>query len=217
MNENERTRDQYDEKYGDKSYYWTLRPSNSCFEVLKRMPPDRPIRLLDIGCGEGRNAVFFARNGYEVHAFDISSKGLEKAEQLARQVGVSISLFQADLNQFRLDQPFDILFSTGVLHSAHPSVRADLFQSFKTFTNDGGLNAFSLFVQKPFIPAAPDADANAYPWKSGELLTIYHDWKIEWCCEEIFDCMSSGVPHQHAVNRMVARKHESHQTDAGEA
>lgn len=214
MNNNELTREQYDEKYGGKSFYWTTRPSNTCFEVLKRMPPDRHLRLLDIGCGEGRNAVFFARNGYEVHAFDISGKGLEKTERLARQAGVSIRTFQADLNQFRLTETFDILFSTGTLHSCDPSVRVELFENLKTFTAEAGINVFSLFVRKPFIPRAPDGDANARPWRSGELLTLYHDWKIEWFTEEIFDCMSSGVPHQHAVNRLVARNQTSQQPPA---
>ena len=84
MNENDLTREQYDEKYGAESFYWTVRPSSMCFEVLRRMPPDRHLRLLDIGCGEGRNAVFFARNGYEVHALDISERGLEKTNRRNR-------------------------------------------------------------------------------------------------------------------------------------
>ena len=57
-------KNQYDEKYAQPSYYWGVRPSAISFEVLKKLPPDRRVRLLDIGCGEGRNAVFFARNGY---------------------------------------------------------------------------------------------------------------------------------------------------------
>ncbi len=206
MNENERTRRQYDEKYGGESFSWTVHPSDTCFEVLKGRPPDRHLSLLDIRCGEGRNAVFFARNRYDVHAFDISGKGLEKTKRLAQQAGVSIRLFQADLNQFRLNQTLDILFSTGTLHSCNPSVRADVFENFKQFTAEGGLNALSVFVRKPFIPRAPDGDANAHPWRTGDFLPLYHDWKIEWSPEEILDCMSSGVPHQHAVNRLVARK-----------
>lgn len=206
MNDNERTREQYDEKYAGESYYWTTRPSDSCFEVLKHLPPDRPLRLLDIGCGEGRNAVFFARNGYEVHAFDISEKGLEKTQRLAREARVFVHGFQADLNRFRLTEPFDALFSTGTLHCCDPALRAQLFENLKAFTAEGGIHVFSVFVEKPFIPRPPDDDANARPWRSGELLTLYHDWKIEGFSEEVFDCMSSGVPHRHAVNRLVARK-----------
>jgi len=59
----------YDRRYNQEAYYWGLRPLLICYEVLKKLPPERPLRLLDIGCGEGRNAIFFARNGYEVTAF----------------------------------------------------------------------------------------------------------------------------------------------------
>jgi len=73
-------------------------------------------------------------------------------------------------------------------------------------SSDGGLNVFSALLHKPFIPPAPDADAGAHLFRSGELFAHYAAWRIEHCAEEVFDCMSSGVPHQHAVNRMVARK-----------
>ncbi|MFB3891238.1 MAG: class I SAM-dependent methyltransferase [Phycisphaerae bacterium] len=67
---------QYDREYAPRAYYWGKKPSLLCFKVLELMPPDRPLRLLDIGCGEGRNAVFFARNGYDVTAFDLSPAGV---------------------------------------------------------------------------------------------------------------------------------------------
>ena len=73
----------------------------------------------------------------------------------------------------------------------------------------GGVNAFSVFVAKPFVAQAPDAEPTAHPWISGELLTHYRDWHIDYFLEEVVDCTSSGVPHQHAVNRMVARRPSS--------
>lgn len=199
----------YDEKYDQQGYYWGLRPSAMCFEVLKRMPPDRHLTLLDIGCGEGRNAVFFARNGYNVAAFDLSQKGIAKTRRLADQANVQIKTFQANVNEFRLQEEFDILFSTGSLHYILPSLRSEVFENYKRFTRPGGLNVFSVFVKKPFIGKAPDGEPTAHKWISGELFTYYHDWLIEYCTEEIFDCASSGVPHKHAVNRMIARKETS--------
>jgi tellurite methyltransferase len=38
------------------------------------------------------------------------------------------------------------------------------------------------------------------------LFTLYHDWRIDISEEVIFDCMSSGTPHKHAMNRVLARK-----------
>ena len=196
----------YDERYERPGYYWGKKPSNSCYRVLQMLPPDRPLRLLDIGCGEGRNAIFFARNGYQVTAFDTSARGVEKTKQLAADAGVPIEAFAADINEFRLTEPFDVLFSTGVLQYVPLEQRKDLFDNYRAYTSPGGLNVFSVFVKKPFIGKAPDAERTAYKWISGELLTYYHEWKIEHCTEEIFDCNSSGIPHRHAVNRIIARK-----------
>jgi tellurite methyltransferase len=196
----------YDTKYDQESYYWGVRPSPICFEVLKLLPPDRPLRLLDIGCGEGRDAVFFARNGYEVSAFDLSEKGVEKTRLLADRCRVQVKAFRADLNSFRLEEEYDILYSTGVLHHIPRLNRQEIFENYKRMTRTGGLNAFSVFVTKPFIAPAPDAEPTAHKWISGELFTYYHDWRIDYCTEEIFDCMSSGVPHKHATDRLIARK-----------
>lgn len=65
----------HDERYDTEEYFWGKRPSGMCYRLLASMPSEKPFRLLDIGCGEGRNAIFFARNGYEVTAFDLSQKG----------------------------------------------------------------------------------------------------------------------------------------------
>ena len=196
----------YDERYERAGYYWGKIPSQTCYRILQVLPPTRPLRLLDIGCGEGRNAVFFARNGYQVTAFDTSPKGVEKTKQLAADAGVPIEAFVADINDFRLAQPFDVLFSTGVLQYVPQERRKHLFENYREFTNPGGLNAFSVFVKKPFIAKAPDGENTSHKWISGELFTHYQDWRIEFCTEEIFECMSSGVAHQHATNRIIARK-----------
>ena len=45
---------------------------------MKLRPPVKPLKVLDIGCGEGKDAVFLARNGYSVTAFDLSEAGIEK-------------------------------------------------------------------------------------------------------------------------------------------
>lgn len=76
----------YEDLYKDPEYYWGVQPSAMCFRVLEFMPPTRHLKLLDIGCGEGKDAVFFARNGYDVTAFDISDAGVEKTKRLAEKI-----------------------------------------------------------------------------------------------------------------------------------
>ncbi|WP_223068839.1 methyltransferase domain-containing protein [Paenibacillus caui] len=196
----------YEEEYQTSTYYWGTEPNSACYQVLELMPPTRPLRLLDIGCGEGKDAVFFARNGYDVTAFDVSDAGIDKARSLADKIGVKLKVLKADIMDFRLDSRFDILYSSGVLHYIKPEYRDEIFSNYKQFTNEGGMHVFNVFVQKPFIAPPPEKETNAYSWKSGELLQHYHDWLIHSSPEVIFDCNSSGIPHKHAMSKLIAQK-----------
>ena len=102
------TAKQYDERYGIEGLYWSSRPSAACYEILRLMPPDRPVRVLDIGCGEGRNALFLGRKGYHVDAFDISRKGVDKAARLADEIGVPIKVYRANLVETKLTEEYDV-------------------------------------------------------------------------------------------------------------
>lgn len=48
----------YEQKYNQNEYYWGVQPSPLCYKVLQYMPPVKHLRLLDVGCGEGKDAVF---------------------------------------------------------------------------------------------------------------------------------------------------------------
>jgi tellurite methyltransferase len=198
----------YDRKYAGKDFYWGKRPSGLCAKVLEFIKPKANFRpkLLDLGCGEGRNAVYFAQQGFEVTGVDLSSPGLEKTQRYAKEVGVSLTIVQADLKDYRPEAGYDVIFSTGVLHYLPLDLRADKFAQYQTATAPQGINAFAALVKKPFIARAPDAAEGVVAFKSGELLGYYWDWEIVFCAEEIFDCNSSGVPHRHAISRVIARR-----------
>ena len=194
----------YEDDYRKAEYFWGVEPNTACLKVIELMPPTKPLKLLDIGCGEGKDAVFFARCGYEVSAFDISEAGLEKTKRLAEKARVHVRTFRADLWDYRLEENYDVLYSSGVLHYIKPELRDEVMADYKTHVNETGLVAFHVFVSKPFVSPAPD-DNYHHLWKSGQLFTYFHDWRIEQCSEYIFDCNSSGIPHRHAANRLFAR------------
>ncbi|MNZ79031.1 Tellurite methyltransferase [compost metagenome] len=196
----------YEDAYKTSDYYWGMEPNPACYQVLELMPPTRHLKLLDIGCGEGKDAVFFARNGYAVTAFDISAAGVEKTLRLADKIGVGLHAFKADIADYRLDSQFDIIYSSGVLHYIKPEYRDEIFSNYKQHTSKNGIHVLNVFVQKPFIAPPPENEPNAYGWKSGELMLHYHDWLIQSSPEVIFDCQSSGIPHQHAMSKLVAQK-----------
>lgn len=199
-------RSYYEEDYRSDEYFWGVQPSAMCLKVLELMPPTRPLTLLDIGCGEGKDAVFFARCGYKVSAFDISDAGIEKTKRLAKEANVYVDVFKANILDFRLERSYDILFSNGVLQHVKKELREEIFANYKAYTAVGGINAFQCLIEKPFIEEIPGKNTVSDHWKSGQLFTLYHDWYLEDCSEYVFDCNSSGIAHKHAANRMFARK-----------
>lgn len=199
----------YDNRYHAEGYYWGLTPNRICYDIMKLLPPVKPYRVLDIGCGEGKDAVFFSKCGYAVTAFDISKQGIEKAKKLADHNQTEVTFFKADLFDYRPDTEYDIIFSSGVLHFLPPSLREEFCNSLKAHTSEIGLNALNVFVKKPFINRAPDRsrdEKKRHPWFSGELFGYYHDWLFDTCKEEVFDCTSGGIPHKHCMDTLIARK-----------
>lgn len=196
----------YDQRYDGSELYWGDEPSSMAHRVLELMPPKSQVKLLDVGCGEGKDSIFFAKKGYQVSAFDASEVGISKAREIASKLNLEIDLQVSDINEYSLKQTFDIVFSSGTLQYLKPNLRKSFIDGLKSKTVVGGIHVLHTFVYKPFLDRAPDAEESESLWTSGELMSYYHDWQIEWSLEEIKDCMSSGVAHKHAHNRILARR-----------
>ncbi len=100
-----------DEEYGDEQSGWDRTYARSSGYVFGREAADflkehfdaiPKGRVLDIAMGEGRNAVFLAKKGYQVEGVDISEVAIRKAQRLAAENGVKIHTVSADLNKYRI-------------------------------------------------------------------------------------------------------------------
>ena len=198
----------FSELYKNDEYYWGTEPTDFCYQILAKYPPVRYMRLLEIGCGEGRDAVFFARNGYDVTAYDLAPAGIRKTEQLAARHRVPVTAFCEDMLTFYPKEDYDIVYASRSLQYLKPSLRQEFFERYKKSTKPGGLHAFMVFVEKPHVSSAPDTEENVYLMRSGEIFTYYYDWDFLVFEEKIIDCNSSGIPHRHCVNLMLAVKPE---------
>ena len=198
----------YEERYQAEDFYWGLEPNGLCYEIMKLKPPVKPIKVLDIGCGEGKDAIFLARNGYSVSAFDMAENGLEKGKSLAKQLGVNVDFFRADIMDYHLHDSYDVIFSSGVFHFIKPDFRSKITENIKEHTNKSGLCVINVFVDKPFIETPPDKTdgEDRFRWKSGELFMHFHKWYFHKLEEVVFDCNSGGIPHKHCMDIMIAEK-----------
>ena len=80
------------------------------------------MRVLDAGCGAGRNLVYFLKSGYEVFAVDESAQAIKRLRQLAATLAPDLSQenFKSDpVERMRFeDTTFDVVLSSAVLHFA---------------------------------------------------------------------------------------------------
>lgn len=91
----------WDERYSAEVYAYGKTPNKFLEENYHLIPKGKVLCLAE---GEGRNAVFLAKQGYSVTAVDASQVGLQKAKKLAEEQGVSIEVIHADLAVFDLGE-----------------------------------------------------------------------------------------------------------------
>jgi SAM-dependent methyltransferase len=85
---------EWDERYASAERVWSGEPNATLVEVASALNPGR---ALDVGCGEGADAVWLAAHGWEVTAIDVSPVALQRAAAHARAAGVTVSWRRAGL------------------------------------------------------------------------------------------------------------------------
>ncbi len=147
----------WNERYAGTDHVYGTEPNAFLVEQAGRLPP--AARVVSLGEGEGRNAVFLASRGLSVLAIDGSDVGLAKARRLAEGRGLTLETQCADLEQAELPGTFDAAINifchlpSGVRRKVHRHVLAAL--------KPGGLFIIELYrpEQIPLGTGGPkDAD-----------------------------------------------------------
>ena len=126
----------WDERYSDNELAYGEAPNGFLASMADRLP--RHGHALDIGAGQGRNALFLASRGLDVLAVDQSVVGMQKAEQLAEQRGLSLRTQTVDLQDFDADSnSFDVISSIFVHLPA--ALRAQVHKRVGAWLKPGGL------------------------------------------------------------------------------
>jgi 2-polyprenyl-3-methyl-5-hydroxy-6-metoxy-1,4-benzoquinol methylase len=87
-------REEWNRRYAGRELLWTATPNRFLVAETARLTPGR---ALDLACGEGRNAVWLAEQGWTVTGVDFSDVALAKARRLAARGGVDVRWVSADL------------------------------------------------------------------------------------------------------------------------
>jgi SAM-dependent methyltransferase len=110
------TAEQYwEERYGAEGRVWSGRPNPLLVREATQLPPGT---ALDLGCGEGGDAIWLAARGWQVTAVDVSATALRRGAEHARDAGVAAGIRweQHDLSRSFPEGSFDLV-SAQFLHS----------------------------------------------------------------------------------------------------
>jgi len=86
--------DEWDDRYAASDQVWSGQPNGA---LMAEIAGEVPRRALDVGCGEGADAVWMALRGWRVTALDVSAVALDRARNAAGDAGVDIDWLHAGL------------------------------------------------------------------------------------------------------------------------
>ncbi len=180
----------WDRKYETEAYIFGKEPVEFLKEHIDILPRGR---VLDIAMGEGRNAVFLAKNGYEVDGCDISEIAVRKAVALAKEHNVTIHAFVADLETYQLPKDtYDVI-------ACFYYLQRDLIPRMKEALKPGGMIIYETYTIENWERGFEGPKNKDYLLKPNELLDLFKDLKIIYYRELILN-------NKKAVASLIAKK-----------
>lgn len=136
--------DRWNERYANDEYAYGEQPNKYLEEQLKQLPAGS---ILFPAEGEGRNAVFAAKQGWKVFAFDISLEGQKKAQRLAERNHVTIDYQVGDFEKLNYGAgQFDAI---ALIYAHFPaSIKSNLHKALSKYLRKGGTIIFEAFSKK---------------------------------------------------------------------
>lgn len=136
--------DFWNERYSAEELAYGDKPNDFLARMADRLP--RGGRALDLGAGEGRNALFLASLGLDVLAVDQSEVGMRKAARLAEARGLSLRTQVVDLQEFNA-APGSLDVVTAFFVHLPIALRASVHERIRAWLRPGGV-----FVMEAYAP-----------------------------------------------------------------
>jgi len=120
-------------------------PDENLAEFLETYP--KPVRALELGCGEGRNAIHMAGKGIDVTAVDLSQVAIEHAKKIAKKRGVHVYFLAEDIFKATLErQCYQFVYDSGCFHHLTPHRRLSYLELLDRALAPGGYFGLTCFA-----------------------------------------------------------------------
>lgn len=125
----------WDSRYAEHHHVWSGNPNVVLVREVTGLPPGR---ALDLGCGEGGDAIWLARQGWSVTAVDISVVALEKAAAHAAEAGVTVDFQRHDLGVSFPGGSYDLV-SAQFVHTREGALQEEIWRAAAAAVAPGGI------------------------------------------------------------------------------
>ncbi len=198
----------YDLGYASCPCFWGRRPGRLVSELTRVLPSWHGLSVLDVGCGEGKNAAFVAKRGAIVRAVEVSPLALRNAIAAWPNLN-NITWEHADVRDLTLPSDrYDVILAYGLLHClATESEVRQIVEVIQYATTAGGFNVICAFNGR-------SQDLSAHPRFAPVLLAhddyvrLYDTWQLLHSTDSDLHEVHphNEIPHTHSMTRLIARK-----------
>jgi tellurite methyltransferase len=141
-------------------------------------------KTLDIGMGEGQNAVFMSQNGFKVKGLDFSKSAIENAKNLASENCQTLEIEQVNIDLFILGL---MEYDSIIMMNFKPSIKRYYTEIIRALKQGGTLLVKSYMDSEVTEILGPEDAYKNYYFFSNELLQNIKDLKILYYSEDVID------------------------------
>ncbi|MEI2666083.1 class I SAM-dependent DNA methyltransferase [Rossellomorea sp. LJF3] len=211
----------WEKQYGQiEDYLWGLEPIQTLIDYL---PLVKDGKVLDLGIGEGRNALYFAHKGFEVEGIDISETAIKRSLTAAKEIGVTIKAEVNDLTKCEIEEnTYSLIILANVLNFFNDEDIKGIINKAKKGLIPGGLiyiNAFDVNdpsydknvknaqTQSENTFYRPKSDTYIHFFTQNELDHHFNGYEKIKASETLLLDIGHGEPHYHSTVEVLYQKY----------
>ncbi|MBL3642779.1 class I SAM-dependent methyltransferase [Peribacillus frigoritolerans] len=210
----------WEKEYRNVDSLWGFKPNGILSQYVEMLPENGEV--LDIGIGEGRNALFFAAQGFVVEGIDISETAVERCLELSKEHNLNVDAKIQDITSFEIEpNKYSLIILSNVLNFFPDIEIKNIIDKVKNGLQKNGLVYINVFDDKePGRKKAPEryeqlAKHTFYKESSNmflhyftrsELEGFFTDYKTISLSQSYSLDITHGQPHFHSTLEIMSQK-----------